>query len=64
MSFCVAFAQYVRICFLCRYQKLVEGGLGNVPPQQELARSPGKYVIINDETDGTSEHGDDGDHVS
>lgn len=61
--FYVGFAEYVRIWLLCRYQKLVEGGLGNIPPQQEGTRSPGKYVIINDEADGASEHGDDMDHV-
>lgn len=49
--------------FLCRYQKLVEGRLGNSPPQQDGTKSPGKYVIINDEADGVSEHGDDGVHV-
>ena len=31
---------------MCRYQKLVEGGLGNHGPQQE---SPLKYVPINND---------------
>ena len=48
---------------MCRYQKLVEGGLGNHVPPQEGSRSPLKYVIINDETVGKFELEDDTDHV-
>lgn len=62
IGFFVYFAQD-GFFILCRYLKLVEGGLGNHAPLQEGSRSPLKYVIINDETVGTFELEDDIDHV-
>lgn len=51
------------IWFLRRYQKLVEGGLGNNANIQEVGRSSPKYTVIDDETAETFELEDDTDHV-
>lgn len=46
---------------LCRYQKLVEGGLGNHTLEDN--RSSPKYAVVDDETAETFELEDDVDHV-
>lgn len=46
-----------------KYQKLVEGGLGNNANIQEVGRSSPKYTVIDDETAETFELEDDTDHV-